>query len=1273
MDINGVKLSDINKEEIPALSVEDPTTVKKTKLPKIKPEEKLKGTITDEDVIERPKVKLPDNVELAKRFKSIAQIKDHERLASRYKRMLIETHATDMFEREKISRDKFLAVVNQAIAETIKEVPTPIEPPKKEEPVLEKPLKKLATKTIVPNDVEDDIIQDEADDGILGELQNSETLPEIVDEIDKEYIKVQPHVVLNGKFVTNSPAYTKSVDEQKRHEFDKHTTEDIDAKAMETIEQHSELTQAQFNRAIKVSNLYKNIELSYNNQTIKVEDLLNTSPDDTISTGSLSFLKGQVPDESMLKSSVSNFDVEYMEKFWLRDLVMELTAFNKVGMFLKDLKITDISDSMNNMLEINAKYEDINHKAHTIRFTVPKVDNRGYCYINGGLKVLKKQRISVPICKVSPTRVTLTSDYGKYLVERVTTVAHSFVNYIDKIVAASEGQIKVTFGSAALQPFIYPYEFTAIGKKYTSMSVSVDGNAKDVWYFFFNDSSKLVEYFEEKGFSKKQIKDAIDEANERKGYLVGMHNPKDPDLVFMKLDGSSVISMPGGNTADGISFVDILCELTNVNINHLSEWSEFKLLSKSIPTIFALAYRYGLSYMLNYTKCKYFIYERRGAFPRKQSDVVVKFKDKVLVIPRAPLCFSLLFAGLNNYDLTKYDMEEMDSKDVYYELLTEKKMSVHNLKGIDNFFDLFVDPITRDILFRMGEPTEAKDLLIRATTLLTTEDCPPVSVCSNHRFRSYERMNTAVYKTLSTLFSQYRYRSIGTSNTFSIKDFEVTNMVVSDQLMENIEQINPVNDIKYREEYGHGGTGGRQSVDTFMIDDRQWPEDGIGIIGESSLDNGKTGYAGNMSDNPNIDNIRGLTISKKIEDIEPSEILTCSSLLGPCVMQDDSKRFSFLNIHLSHYVATQENSLPRMRTGYERVVAHRCKLPFAYAAEFDGVIESVDEEAHVLVVSYPKQKKKVAVEFGELYTNNGGGGFYCTQRIVVNGFKAKDKVKQGDIIIYNDQFFQADPMSKQVDSMFGKLVNVALIDAASTVEDSNIISENLAKALSFQPVHPRDIIITKQTNIHKYAAVGTQVSNTDPLMVFDQSEMSEDMFGKIDDETAVLLSNVNRQTPKAKFSGKIVKIDAFYLGSTEGMSNSARNLVNAINRDKTKKYQQAKDTASSSNFYPATDIKQSTRIGTTVLDENTLIIRFYIQQETICASGDKAELDSSLKTVCSSVAPEGWETEDGSTVCDVLFSQLSQAKRLISSPILTGIGNRCLEKIEKDVLNMYFD
>ena len=364
-------------------------------------------------------------------------------------------------------------------------------------------------------------------------------------------------------------------------------------------------------------------------------------------------------------------------------------------------------------------------------------------------------------------------------------------------------------------------------------------------------------------------------------------------------------------------------------------------------------------------------------------------------------------------------------------------------------------------------------------------------------------------------------------------------------------------------------------------------------------------------------------------------------------------------------------SLPRIRTGYERVVAHRCKPPFSYAAEEDGTIEKIDNDAHMLIVYYPGSKKRITVEFGDLYTNNGGGGFYATQNIVINGFKQGDKVKRGDVIVYNEKFFFADPFTKQVDLGFGELANVALIDNAKTVEDSSIISKKLADALEFNPVHPRDIVITKQTTIHKYAAVGTVVSNTDPLMVFDQSVISDDMFGGIDDEASQLLANINRRTPKAKFTGTIVKIDVFYLGDTTDMSSSAKNLVNSVNREKAKRAAISKDTANASDFPAGTKITQSTRIGKTVLDENTLIVRFYIQQTQAMAGGDKNEFGSSSKSVCIGSDENGWTTEDGLTV-DALFSQLGLLKRLISSPQLMGIANRCLEKIENDVLDMYF-
>ena len=121
-------------------------------------------------------------------------------------------------------------------------------------------------------------------------------------------------MVLNGTLMTNSPAYTKSVKEEDKKKFDQSTTDDIDAKAMETIDQHLELTDAQYKHAIKIANAYKDVVL-FNDESgkqVTIESLLNSSPDDTVSSSSLDFLKGQIPDESMLKSSVANFDKEYM-------------------------------------------------------------------------------------------------------------------------------------------------------------------------------------------------------------------------------------------------------------------------------------------------------------------------------------------------------------------------------------------------------------------------------------------------------------------------------------------------------------------------------------------------------------------------------------------------------------------------------------------------------------------------------------------------------------------------------------------------------------------------------------------------------------------------------------------------------------------------------------------------------------------------------------------------------------------------------------------------
>lgn len=377
-----------------------------------------------------------------------------------------------------------------------------------------------------------------------------------------------------------------------------------------------------------------------------------------------------------------------------------------------------------------------------------------------------------------------------------------------------------------------------------------------------------------------------------------------------------------------------------------------------------------------------------------------------------------------------------------------------------------------------------------------------------------------------------------------------------------------------------------------------------------------------------------------------------------------------VSIHLSHYLPTEKGCVSRLRTGYEKIVAHRTKPPFAYAAEADGVIESIDYDAHVMRVAY--KDRVVAISFGDEYTKNGGGGFYCTQNIVINGFKQGDKVKRGDIIIYNDRFFTPDPYSKQVQWNIGVLKDVVLIDTNETLDDSCVMDKELAEDLKFNPVHVRDIVLRKTTTIHKYAAIGTAIKSIDPLMIFDQSELSEDMFGGLDEDAIETLGRVNKRTPKAKFTGVVAALDAFYRGSIQEMSPSVRGLVSLINKMKYNKRQAAKGAENEGNYPPAQNITQTDRIGLTNLDDDTVIIRFYIKQDMAMNGGDKVEFDSSLKSVCTGISDYSWESEDGKLVGHALFSSIGIDNRIINSPKISGMCNKILETAEKQILDMYF-
>ena len=698
-------------------------------------------------------------------------------------------------------------------------------------------------------------------------------------EIDEKFLEVKAEDKdLNIPIFKEQPSHETLVENSKK--FIKEM-EDATAEFIKNVEG---LSPAQRTRAEKVSTAWQDVKLP-SGKTLK--EAIEQVPDESVDTDHISCLEDDpdILDKTILDSCNKKFDLDYMNKMFEHDLASNLLTFGKVGMFLKDMSIEDVSDSLNDLQCVSLKFEDVHHKEHAFKFNIPKINEKGFIKVNGTLKVMKKQRIDMPICKVSPTLVRLCSDNNKYRIIRNETSAHNFLSYIGRLLRKGDAtKIKYEFATIKLNQYKIPYEYAELAQKYRSIDMKI---SRDFRFFF--DYENRWTWLRGLGLKEKEIKDI----ETREGRLQGVIMAIDEygTEYYSRLDGSTVMVDNKGEQVR-TSLIDILCEELEVDMPPLSEWVDMNLLGKEmiVPIIIVLGYQFGLSHMLEYTKTKYFVLEKNERMQRNWSDIVVRFKDKTLIIPRYPLINSLIFAGLNNYDLRDISMEDMDGKDIYYDIMRSKGKSIHLLKGVDNYFDLFMDAITRDILEQMGEPTNCKDLLIRAVQLLSTEDHKDVASATNFRFRSYERVNAAIYKTLAMSFANYRARGVGATHKWTFPDYEIMKMITEDQLLENVDTINPVNEIKYYAEYSHSGVGGRKSADTFMIPDRQFAEDAVGTMSEATVDNSKTGFAASVTDNPIFANLRGMVITKKAEDLEPNQLLSAVGMLVPFGTNDDGKR-----------------------------------------------------------------------------------------------------------------------------------------------------------------------------------------------------------------------------------------------------------------------------------------------------------------------------------------------------------------------------------------------
>ena len=852
------------------------------------------------------------------------------------------------------------------------------------------------------------------------------------------------------------------------------------------------------------------LNVSYNKVTIN--EALNDKKDNEIYVEKNDLSKiiknKDITDKSLLKSSIVDFDKTYINNELDRDILKVLHSFNKIGLTLIEINITDKIEEHSKIRNVKVHYKDLDMgKSHKFNFNIPYIEENGMIKFSGVDYKIQKQQVILPIVKIAEDKVNLTSNLNKTIVMRSDYKRNKFKLHIHDFIAElnREKLIEVEFSNEDLSKYKLPLDYAILAGSYKSIkfqNINLDFSNRSGDYSesnlvifgemhnkesvaesrkrILNAGFKII-YHEfahvkdDKDWAKKNniTLKKIDlplksntEYEKMKDNMVAWHRERERHMLSIietidpsekvaillgndhVMDSGSVVAKSGfdrvdangvfykGERSEGSDNIYIgtkgnykiyfgydniiriydknkvtekytLREFFRYHFENEKiefpkipkEYVEIKLLDKKFPIIFLIAYRLGLTKVLKDLEIEYRTAPVNTRFTLAIDEISIKFRDQYLIFNRYPLRNSLLLAGFEKFKkiLTKIYLEDMDDQNTYFKILEEMSIRKNYLKGINDYFDYFVDPITKDILIEMDMPTDFYGLLITATEMLThTKYKPPASV-ENFRIRSYELIPAIIYNKLAREFSIQDANRYLERRKFSIPPDAIIYTILQDPTCNVFEDINPFHDLKMENSVTNSGFGGRDAQ-AMVTRDRVYADDAVGIVSESSPDSGKVGVSYVLSTNPNIKNQRGMFETQDpIKD--PINILSPGAILTPGAHQDDSKRIGYISNQLSHQIATENSETSRVRTGFESILPYRVSDSYAIKAKYDGEIIDVDENKQLLKVRYNKVSKANKT----LPINRS----FRPDDVFYYPIDKKDKSKYNilDIVEYNKSFF----------------------------------------------------------------------------------------------------------------------------------------------------------------------------------------------------------------------------------------------------------------------------
>lgn len=933
---------------------------------------------------------------------------------------------------------------------------------------------------------------------------------------------------------------------------------------------------------------------------------------------------------------------QYVTELMEKDMVRCLLSFQRAGLIVADVQKELKVDALGAKNSYNIQIVPVKGQPTPLKYDFPVVKPNGRFKMNGTEVFYVPQRSDMPIRKIKPHVVKLTSYGNQTMIERgrlrANNYNHWLMSQVEELVR--EKHLVVKHRDVADREGGFPYGYTLLGGKYQriqkgTMILNLDPKQRETLY-----DKKLLEQYEVGG-----------------NVILGA----DKDQIIVLDQENNVTVYKAGKQTSTLSLETLLgIDLSKRKLDSV----EVKVYSKYVPIGMVLGQRIGLTGLINIlgVKPRAFVTGERGQSIGDDEFALV-FSDKTLVFPTQPRKAALVLNSFNlvHKSLKSFNVADMDNPDAYFSLLEEMGLGLRYYTEIDILFDFFVDPMTEDLLKEMGEPTNVTELLIRSAELLVTNDSPKEINARYMRERNYERFNGFLYKAVVDAERVRRSRPAGNKAGLSVDPKRVMMDIQADASKNLVETSNPARNMREKALITFSGEGGRTSQ-TMTPELRAFDPSELGHTSvDNTADSGKVAINATRSHNTLVKNLRGVSYEYNKDVHGPESLFTTTALMMPGADRDELKRLNFLSTQYDSVYPTESYRPMPLHTSMEYDVPYMVDEEFANMAKEDGKVLEISP--HAIRVLY-KSGTETSVLLGRVYGKVAG---ITIPHELITSLKVGQRFKAGDALSWNSYYFRESYINpRRLDMCQAMIIPTLFTELPITFEDSSSMWSGLKEKQKVNITYERYCLLDFTDEVKDVVKLGTEVERDTPLLLKVPQHLQNESILK--EEVTEALKELGVGAPKADSEGVIEKIEVFYYGIKEDLSPSLKTLANASDRH----FKQMREKYGRTLEGEDGMITSPVVFAGSKLMPGNVMIKFYITKLGLpTVSGNKTVNACNLKNTVTQYFQNEIDIINSDEKGHQYFSYNGQNARIVFSPIIQGLGNRGLILGTQSVVKAY--